>query len=177
MPGLRGVWYAPSRPSNLRRFSSSALSAAISTPWVTVASARIFGLTGLAAGRPAALTAETGVSRVADGAAAFGEGSPVTAVARCARMASALVLMAARISSRLFCCWSIRAPLQVPTPSSAARSDDQTYRAPRAPCTCFRSVSFRFLDGEFEAFCFGSDVEISLLMTFGCKCCLHHQSD
>src|SRR2546426_580245 len=88
-------------------FSSSALSVASSTPWVTVASAVTFGLVGFPAGRPAALTADTGVSSMAVGAAAAAGWSPLTVAARCARMASALALMAARISSRLFCCSSM----------------------------------------------------------------------
>src|SRR5205807_4154290 len=73
-------------------FSSSALSVASSTPWVTVASAVTFGLVGFPAGRPAALTADTGVSSVAVGAAAAAGWSPLTVAARCARMASALAL-------------------------------------------------------------------------------------
>src|SRR5438552_18962559 len=88
-------------------FSSSALSVASSTPWVTVASAVTFGLVGFPAGRPAALTADTGGFSVAVGAAAAAGWSPLAVAARCARVGSALALVAGGISLGAFCCSSI----------------------------------------------------------------------
>src|SRR5205809_8076083 len=82
-------------------FSSSALSVASSTPWVTVASAVTCGLVGFPAGRPAALTADTGVSGVAVGVAGAAGWLPLAVAVRCARMVAAVALIAAIVSSRV----------------------------------------------------------------------------